>query len=97
MKASLYEYDEKKTQEILKRQYMREGEKQGFDRGEKQGREEEGLKRQLAYLRDVLYYRFGVDPEETSPLLANKSLDELDALAEVLKNCGSFEEFRERV
>ena len=25
MKASLYEYDEKKTQEILKRQYMREG------------------------------------------------------------------------
>ena len=39
MKASLYEYDEKKTQEILKRQYMREGEKQGRKEGEREKEE----------------------------------------------------------
>ncbi|MBQ9875165.1 MAG: hypothetical protein IJM30_11965, partial [Thermoguttaceae bacterium] len=93
MKASLYEYDEKKTQEILKRQYMREGEKQG----RKEGREEEGLKRQLAYLRDVLKFRFSADPDETTALLREKSLEELDALSAVVFECASFEDFRERL
>ena len=85
MKASLYEYDEKKTQEILKRQYMREG------------REEEGHKRQLAYLRDVLKFRFNADPDETTALLRDKSLEELDALSAVVFECGSYGEFRAQV
>ena len=89
MKASLYEYDEKKTQEILKRQYMREG--------EKEGRKEEGHKRQLAYLRDVLKFRFSADPDETTALLREKSLEELDALSAVVFECASFEDFRERL
>ena len=50
MKASLYEYDEKKTQEILKRQYMREGEKQG----RKEGREEGEREKEESIIRNLL-------------------------------------------
>ncbi|MBQ9873299.1 MAG: hypothetical protein IJM30_02445 [Thermoguttaceae bacterium] len=85
MKASLYEYDEKKTQEILKRQYMREG------------REEEGLKRLLAYLRDVLKFRFNADPDETTAPLRDKSLEEFDALSANVFERPSFEGFRAQV
>ncbi|MBQ9873355.1 MAG: hypothetical protein IJM30_02735 [Thermoguttaceae bacterium] len=48
-------------------------------------------------MRDVLNYRFGAEPEETELLLANKTLDELDALTANVFQCPSFEEFRERL
>ena len=83
--------------ELLTDKTYEEIKDEGIKEGIKEGREEEGLKRQLAYLRDVLYYRFGVEPDETAPLLANKSLDELDALAETPRSCASYEEFRERL
>ncbi|MBQ9874773.1 MAG: hypothetical protein IJM30_09945 [Thermoguttaceae bacterium] len=62
-----------------------------------EGVKEEGHKRQLAYLRDVLKFRFGADPNETTALLRDRSLEELDELTEFLRGCASYEEFRERL
>ena len=79
MKASLYEYDEKKTQEILKRQYLSEGEKQGFDRGEKQGREEGGREKEESIIRNML--RKGGLTLETIADFVGAPVSQVEALA----------------
>ena len=75
MKASLYEYDEKKTQEILKWQYLREGEKQGRKEGRKEGERE----KEESIIRNML--RKGGLTLETIAEFVGAPVSQVEALA----------------
>ena len=58
---------------------------------------ENSRKRSLSYLRDVLKYRFNVEPEETARPLGDKSLETHDELTSYVFERASCDDFLSRI
>ncbi|MBQ9874843.1 MAG: hypothetical protein IJM30_10295 [Thermoguttaceae bacterium] len=75
---------------------IEEMKKEEYDKGRDEGRNEErenSRKRSLSYLRDVLKYRFSVEPEETTRPLGDKSLEKLDELTSRVFERADYDDF----
>ncbi|MBQ9873593.1 MAG: Rpn family recombination-promoting nuclease/putative transposase [Thermoguttaceae bacterium] len=92
LRVSMSEFTETKREQIVK--YSRDYQARLAD-AKSEGRDE-GRKSLLASLCKVLYYRFNADPAESARRLDGKTLEELEALYDLVFACASYEEFCER-